>query len=169
MTGQVLKSDVQPLEIPKCDRGIGDNILNSQSPNLIDGVVAEPFTLWPDDRGYFFEMLRFGQGPAAQFPASSTQISATMSYQGTIKAFHYHQHQTDLWVPAAGILQVALVDLRRESKTFGRKNTIFIGTLRPWQLLIPPGVGHGYKVVGPEPAVLMYAVNRFYDPNDEGR
>ncbi len=46
---------------------------------------------------------------------------------------------------------------------------MYVGDLRPWQILIPPGVGHGYKVVGLEPAILTYVTNRFYDPNDEGR
>jgi dTDP-4-dehydrorhamnose 3,5-epimerase len=64
---------------------------------------------------------------------------------------------------------VALVDLRPESATFGRKNTLYVGMLRPWQILIPPGVGHGYKVVGTGPALLVYLTDRFYDPSDEGR
>jgi dTDP-4-dehydrorhamnose 3,5-epimerase len=67
------------------------------------------------------------------------------------------------------MLQVTLVDLRPESRTFGRKNTLYTGSLKPWQLLIPPGVGHGYKVIGEEPAMLVYVTNRLYDPKDEGR
>ena len=46
------------------------------------------------------------------------------------------------------MFQVALVDLRKDSPTLGARNTLYVGTLRPWQLLIPPGVGHGYKVIG---------------------
>jgi dTDP-4-dehydrorhamnose 3,5-epimerase len=67
------------------------------------------------------------------------------------------------------MLQVALVDLRPGSRTFGAKNTIYVGELRPWRVLIPPGVGHGYKVIGMEPAQLVYLTDRFYDPEDEGR
>jgi dTDP-4-dehydrorhamnose 3,5-epimerase len=67
------------------------------------------------------------------------------------------------------MFQVALVDLRPESRTFGRKNTIYAGSLKPWQLLIPPGVGHGYKIIGEQPAVLVYVTNRLYNPKDEGR
>jgi dTDP-4-dehydrorhamnose 3,5-epimerase len=44
-----------------------------------------------------------------------------------------------------------------------------VGALRPWQLLIPPGVAHGYKVIGEQPSVLVYITNRTYDPKDEGR
>jgi dTDP-4-dehydrorhamnose 3,5-epimerase len=67
------------------------------------------------------------------------------------------------------MFQVALVDLRAGSCTFGAKNTLYVGALRPWQLLIPPGVAHGYKVIGSEPAMLVYLTDRFYDPQDEGR
>ncbi|HTS76478.1 MAG TPA: dTDP-4-dehydrorhamnose 3,5-epimerase family protein [Bryobacteraceae bacterium] len=125
--------------------------------------------LWPDDRGYFLEVIRMKQGLAADFPAETTQVSAALSYPGTIKAFHFHKHQTDLWMPAMGMFQVALVDLRPESPGFGLKNTIYAGTLRPWQILIPPGVGHGYKVIGETAAMLVYVTNRTYNPEDEGR
>ncbi len=157
------------ISVPKCDPGIGHIIRSPDSADLIEGVMIRPFDLWPDDRGYFLEVARMGQGLAAGFPAETTQVSAALSYPGTIKAFHYHLHQTDLWVPAAGMFQVTLVDLRPESRTFGRKNTIYAGALKPWQLLIPPGVGHGYKVIGEQPAILVYVTNRLYNPKDEGR
>ena len=157
------------ISIPKCDPGIGYVIRTPESADLIEDVVVRPFDLWPDDRGYFLEVARMGQGLAAGFPAESTQASAALSYPGTIKAFHYHLHQTDLWVPAMGMFQVTLVDLRPESRTFGRKNTMYSGALKPWQFLIPPGVGHGYKVIGEQPAMLVYVTNRLYNPKDEGR
>ncbi len=67
------------------------------------------------------------------------------------------------------MFQVALVDLREDSPSYGRKNTMYVGALRPWQILIPPGVAHGYKVIGRDPALLVYLTDRFYDPADEGR
>lgn len=157
------------LAIPRCEKGIGDVIASPDSSRRIAGVEIRPQSLWPDDRGYFLEIMRFGQGLPAHYPPESTQVSAALSYPGTIKAFHYHQHQTDLWSAIAGMLQVALVDLRADSVTFGRRNTMYIGTLRPWQILIPPGVGHGYKVIGEHPALLVYVTDRLYNPSDEGR
>jgi dTDP-4-dehydrorhamnose 3,5-epimerase len=157
------------ISTPKCDPGIGSLIRTPDSRDLIDGVMARAYDLWPDDRGYFLEVTRMGQGLAGHFPAESTQVSCAFSYPGTIKAFHFHRHQTDLWVPVVGMLQVALVDLRPESPTFGRKNTMYMGSLKPWQLLIPPGVGHGYKVIGERAAMLAYVTDRFYNPKDEGR
>ena len=61
------------------------------------------------------------------------------------------------------------MSLARFCPTFGQTNTLYAGTLHPLQILIPPGVGHGYKVVGTEPAMLVYATDQFYNPADEGR
>lgn len=157
------------LATPSCDKGIGAVILSPESKDLIAGVRIQPYTVWPDDRGYFFEIARLGHGLPAEFDKDSTQISAALSYPGTIKAFHYHRHQTDCWVPMSGMLQVALVDMRSGSPTFGVRNTLYVGGLRRWQLLVPPGIAHGYKVIGNEPAMLVYLTDRFYNPRDEGR
>ena len=157
------------LITPNCEPGIGQVILAPNSNELIAGVEIYPYSVWPDDRGYFMEIARMGQGLAQKFPKESTQISAALSYPGTIKAFHFHRHQTDCWVPIEGMLQVALVDLRKQSRTYGARNTLYLGTLRRWQILVPPGVAHGYKVIGTDPALLVYLTDRFYDPTDEGR
>lgn len=157
------------LATPTCEKGIGQVILSPDSKDLIAGVKIHPYPVWPDDRGYFMEVARIGQGPVQPFPKDTTQISAALSYPGTIKAFHFHRHQTDCWVPLEGMLQVALVDLRKHSATFGARNTLYLGTLRRWQLVVPPGIGHGYKVIGTGPAILVYLTDRFYNPSDEGR
>jgi dTDP-4-dehydrorhamnose 3,5-epimerase len=157
------------IEVPTSEPGIGKVILSPASGDLIEGIQINPFPLWPDDRGYFLEIARLGKGLVADFPGDSTQVSAALNYPGIIKAFHFHKFQTDYWVPAAGLFQIALVDLRRESRTYGAKNTFYLGALRPWQLLIPPGVAHGYKVIGEQPSVLVYITDRTYDPKDEGR
>lgn len=157
------------LAIPECAKGLGAVIGSLASSDLIAGVRVQPLTIYPDDRGYFLEVQRIGHGLASGFPAATSQVSAALNFSGTIKAFHYHLHQTDCWTPVTGMLQVVLVDLRLGSPTFGRRNTIYVGALRPWQILIPPGVGHGYKVIGGGDALLVYMTDRFYNPQDEGR
>jgi dTDP-4-dehydrorhamnose 3,5-epimerase len=150
-------------------KNLGSIILSPESRDLIAGVRVQPFSVFPDDRGYFLEIQRIGRGVVDAFPPETTQISAALNYPGTIKAFHYHLQQTDCWTVVAGLLQVALVDLRLHSSTFGRRNTLYIGALRPWHVLVPPGVAHGYKVVGADPALLVYLTDKHYNPADEGR
>jgi dTDP-4-dehydrorhamnose 3,5-epimerase len=153
--------------------GCGDVISHPQSPHLIEGIEIEPITTHPDERGLFAELFRFGHpGLARDFdPANGSriQVSFTISYSGVIKAIHYHFEQTDLWAPLTGMFQVLLCDLREDSPTCGKLNTVFVGSQRPWKLRIPPGVGHGYRIVGPDSGMLVYATNRTYNPKDEGR
>ena len=157
------------VKTPSCEPGIGFVIGAPDSKHLIEGVRVAQHGLWADDRGYFLEVARMGKGLLEDFPAATTQVSAALTYPGAIKAFHFHRHQTDVWLPVQGMLQVALVDLRPASPTFGLRNTMYAGQLRPWRILIPPGVGHGYKVIGTAPSMMVYLTDRQYNPEDEGR
>lgn len=152
-------------------KDLGTTIFKLNSPELIAEVEVEAGAIFPDDRGFFTELFRVGSSPLTRDLAqsSSLQVSAALSYPGVVKAVHYHYRQTDYWAPVEGMLQVVLCDLREGSRTHGAVNTLYIGILRPWRVKIPPGVGHGYKVLGTEPATLVYLTDRFYDPKDEGR
>jgi dTDP-4-dehydrorhamnose 3,5-epimerase len=168
---RIAQGDSLELAVPRNGAGgLGAIIASQDAPGLIAGVHASPLTIRPDDRGYFEEVFRQGQGLArAMADHKRLQVSAALSYPGTVKAIHYHLRQTDLWTPVLGLFQVMLYDLRMQSPTFGQTNTLYTGVLRPLQILIPPGVGHGYKVLGTESALLVYATDQFYDPSDEGR
>lgn len=151
---------------------LGKIIARPDSPDLIEGVRIEPLRVYPDDRGFFTELARLGKGLAANMVPDGTrgiQVSLTLTYPGTIKAIHYHSEQTDLWAPVSGMVQVFLYDLRRRSPSFGAINTIYAGRFQPWEILIPPGVAHGYKALGVEPIQLVYFTDRHYNPADELR
>jgi dTDP-4-dehydrorhamnose 3,5-epimerase len=157
--------------VKRATKDIGALIQKPDSPDLIAGVEIETGVVHPDDRGFFTELFRLGATPMTQkLPGQAAlQASAALSYPGIIKALHYHFEQTDYWAPVCGMFQVILCDLKEGSKTHGRVNTLYVGALRPWRLKIPPGVGHGYKIISREPAVLVYLTDRFYNPQDEGR
>src|ERR1700688_4534090 len=72
---RVIASEPLTIKLPHCEKGIGDVIISPASPKLIAGIECAPFAIWPDDRGYFLEVQRIGQGLAAHFPQESTQIS----------------------------------------------------------------------------------------------
>ena len=165
-----LPGDFPKLAVPqRPQRDTGCLIRHLNDPNLIAGVEIERGEVWPDDRGFFTELFRMGTPGWMRGFSPAAQVSAALSYPGTIKAVHYHRQQTDLWAPVIGQLQVVLFDLRQDSTSFGQVNTIFAGSQRPWRIRIPVGVGHGYKVVGVEAALMIYATDRYYDPSDEGR
>ncbi len=134
---------------------------------MIQGVVVKKLVRHPDDRGYFMEVLRDDDGLLSRFG----QASFSKTYPGVIKAFHYHELQDDLWFFPSGNAQVVLHDLRADSQTKGETNVFYMGEDNPLLLVIPIGVAHGYRVLGNEPAVIMYFTTMSYDPKqpDEKR
>ncbi|MEK7785736.1 MAG: spore coat protein, partial [Chloroflexota bacterium] len=76
-------------------------------PNIHDVVVKELVTR-SDDRGYFREILREDDNLLRRFG----QTSITKTYPGVIKAFHWHNHQDDIWYVASGMARVVLHDRR---------------------------------------------------------
>jgi dTDP-4-dehydrorhamnose 3,5-epimerase len=126
---------------------------------MIEGVVFKKLEKHCDDRGTFMEIVRDDEGLLEQFG----QLSVSMSYPGVIKAFHYHDHQDDLWHFVSGNTQVVLHDLRRSSPTFGQTDVYYMGEENPSILLIPKGVAHGYRVLGNKPAVIVYLTTRSYN------
>jgi dTDP-4-dehydrorhamnose 3,5-epimerase len=166
------RNGIELAILKRTEKSLGKIIAKPDSTDLIDGIRIEPLQIYPDDRGFFTEIARLGRGLATDMVpdnARKIQISLTLTYPNTIKAIHYHAEQTDLWAPVTGMVQVFLYDLRRHSKTFGLINTIYAGRFRPWEILIPPGVGHGYKALGVEPIQLLYLTDRHYNPADELR
>jgi dTDP-4-dehydrorhamnose 3,5-epimerase len=166
------RNNIEMAILRRNAKTLGKVISRANSADLIDGVQIEPLAVYPDDRGFFTELARLGKGLASEMVpegARQIQVSLTLTYPGTIKAIHYHSEQTDLWAPIAGMVQVFLYDLRVHSTTFGTINTIFAGRFQPWEVLIPPGVAHGYKALGIEPIQLVYFTDRHYNPADELR
>ncbi|MCJ7841367.1 dTDP-4-dehydrorhamnose 3,5-epimerase family protein [Lederbergia sp. NSJ-179] len=126
---------------------------------MIDGVSVKKIVKHCDDRGFFAELVRDDEQLLERFG----QASWSMSYPGVIKAFHYHEKQDDLWFFPAGHAQVVLHDLRGESPTKGQTNVFYMGVENPILLLIPKGVAHGYRVLGNEPATIIYFTTESYN------
>ena len=63
------------------------------------------------------------------------------------------------------ILDVA-VDIRKNSKTFGKKFEIVLSDKNNKSVYIPPGFAHGYYVIS-EKSTFHYKCTNYYDPSDE--
>ena len=91
-------------------------------------------------------------------------INITWAYPGRIVAWHRHRLQTDHWFVIKGYLKVGLLDDQ------GNVRWVFLGENERRVLSIPPGVWHGYLVLGEEEAILMYYITSKYDaenPDEE--
>ena len=127
---------------------------------MIDGVVMKTCVPHADDRGFLIEIVRDDE-PVFR---DVRQTTFTVAYPGVIKAFHWHRRQWDVWFFPFGMAQVVLFDLREGSPTSGRTDVLYMGERRPLVVAIPPGVAHGYRVLGSAPAGLIYHTTEHYDP-----
>lgn len=127
---------------------------------MIDGVKIKQLKKFSDDRGFFAEIIKFGEETFHEVK----QTSYTETYSGVIKAFHWHKKQWDVWFVVRGMAQVVLYDLREESKTKGETQVVYAGEDSPVTIAIPPGVVHGYRVLGNEKVCLFYHTSEAYDP-----
>ena len=133
---------------------------------MIEGVIRKELVTYPDERGFFREIIRFTD---EFFSEGFGQWSHSLMYTGVAKAWHIHKVQIDWWYVPTGVLKVALHDTRPQSPTQGQTDEFFMGDNQPPSVLrIPPGVAHGCKCVS-GPAHLFYVTSKIYDPSDEGR
>ena len=133
----------------------------------IEGVVVHPLVRYPDDRGFFEEVIRVTD---PFFQEGFGQFSHSKMYPGVVKAWHIHKTQIDWWYVSLGRLRVALHDLRDGSPTRGMTQEVYLGEdVPPAVLKIPAGVAHGCRAIGETAAHLFYVTSSTYNPEEEGR
>ena len=126
---------------------------------MIDGAKVKDLNVIPDDRGMLMEMLRSDDPDFQRFG----QVYITTVYPGVVKAWHYHEKQTDHFVCVSGMAKVALHDDREGSPTKGETNEFVIGHLRQRMIIIPPKVWHGFMAVGTEAASIVNIPTELFD------
>jgi dTDP-4-dehydrorhamnose 3,5-epimerase-like enzyme len=135
----------------------------------IDGIRLVDLRFMTDDGGNFMELVRWSaEGALQDFPEFIVrQASYSQVMPGSIKAFHLHFRQDDIWfVPPTDRLLVGLVDARAESPTSGATMRIALGGGKAQLLFIPRGVGHGVANLGVVPGAVFYFVNQQFNIDD---
>ena len=131
----------------------------SPSRRLIDGVRTKQLKVVADERGRLMEMLRSDDELFLKFG----QTYVTAAYPGVVKAWHYHERQTDHFVCVRGMMKVVLYDERDASPTKGLVNELFIGDHHPLLVQIPPLVFHGFKCISEHEALVVNLATEVYD------
>ncbi len=130
------------------------------SDGPIDGVTFRPLAAHADHRGWLVELYREDELPAAEHPTMA-YVSETLP--GVARGPHEHVDQTDYFAfIGPGEFLLYLWDARRASPTFGRRMRVAVGQSNRQCVVVPPGVVHAYKNVGPTPGWVFNAPNRLY-------
>jgi dTDP-4-dehydrorhamnose 3,5-epimerase len=125
----------------------------------IDGVEAREVKHVLADNGTVLELLR------TEWLGDSTRVDQVMLRTidpGSVSAWHVHRSTIDRLFCVAGRALVVLYDARQASPTHRELTEYRLGPQCPTLLIVPPGVFHGVKALGAEPAMLINMVNEAY-------
>lgn len=130
----------------------------------LEGVyIIEP-TIFKDERGYFFESYNehefFSNGITARF----VQDNQSKSSYGVIRGLHMQLppfSQAKLVRVLKGKVLDVAVDVRPESKTFGKYVAVELSDENQRQLFIPRNFLHGFSVLSDE-AIFAYKCDSLY-------
>jgi dTDP-4-dehydrorhamnose 3,5-epimerase len=143
---------------------------NYTTSSTISGVRTFQLKNHITEDGYFMELSRLESGILTAFKAENfevKQINFSKSAPKTVKAWHLHYNQEDVWfVPPESKLLVGLVDVRKNSPTEGTKMKLVMGEGKAELLYIPRGVMHGYRNILNSDSYIIYFVNNYYNKAD---
>ena len=140
--------------------------ISSTIPSVI---LLEP-KVFCDGRGYFFES--FNQKTFEEAIGLSprfVQENHSKSIKGVLRGLHYQlppKAQGKLVRVIHGEIFDAVVDIRKDSPTFGQWLGEMISADNKKQLWIPPGFAHGFLTLS-ETAEILYKATDFYAPECE--
>jgi dTDP-4-dehydrorhamnose 3,5-epimerase len=131
----------------------------------LEGLKLFAPTVHGDERGFFLETYR---EDAWDLGETFMQDNQSRSRRGTVRGMHFQTHpgQGKLVRCARGTVWDVVVDLRRDSPTYGQWEGVELDDVQGLQLWIPVGFGHGFCVLS-EVADFVYKCTNYYDPATE--
>lgn len=135
----------------------------------IEGLCVITPAVHGDHRGYFMETYSQRDMEENGIHIHFVQDNQSMSTKGVLRGLHFQKQypQTKLVRAISGAVFDVAVDLRKDSKTYGRWYGILLTGENKKQFLIPRGFAHGFLVLS-DTAEFCYKCDDFYHPNDEG-
>ena len=135
----------------------------------IEGVFTVEPTVFGDERGYFMETYNENDFKEEGIDLTFVQDNQSKSSKGVLRGLHfqYTQPQGKLVRVIKGEVFDVGVDLRKESKTYGKWIGEILSEENKKQLFIPKGFAHGFLVLSDE-AEFVYKCTDFYNGEDEG-
>lgn len=135
----------------------------------IEGLyIIEP-AIHGDSRGYFMETYNMQDMAEAGLNMKFVQDNQSMSVKGVLRGLHFQKEypQGKLVRVIKGRVFDVAVDLRRDSKTYGKWFGVELSEENRKQFYISEGFAHGFLVLS-DVAEFCYKVTDFYRPGDEG-
>jgi dTDP-4-dehydrorhamnose 3,5-epimerase len=135
----------------------------------IEGVVEVLPDVFGDERGYFFESYNRDKFVAAGITEVFLQDNQSFSVKGVLRGLHFQKEpyaQGKLVRVVSGSVLDVVVDLRKDSPTFGQHVSVVLTAEKNNMLYVPPGMAHGFATL--KDAIFSYKCTNVFHKASEG-
>lgn len=136
---------------------------------LKDCFIIQP-KIFGDNRGFFFESFnqkKFQKetGVVVNF----VQDNQSLSHRGVLRGLHFQKGefaQAKLVRVIKGKVLDVVLDIRKNSETFGKHFSIILSEENNKQLFVPQGFAHGFAVLENN-TIFAYKCDNYYNKESE--
>ncbi|MEQ8360887.1 MAG: dTDP-4-dehydrorhamnose 3,5-epimerase [Cytophagales bacterium] len=129
-----------------------------------DGLVEILPTIIPDERGEFLEAYNKKTFKEIGLDINFVQDNLSVSRRGVLRGLHFQNdpnQQGKLVSVIKGKILDVVVDIRKDSKTFGKYKSFLIDDIQRKILYVPEGFAHGFLAL--ENTILTYKCTSNYN------
>ncbi len=140
-----------------------------QKTPLQDCFILKP-AVYRDERGLFYETYNkkvFGKTTGLE--VDFVQDNQSVSSKGVLRGLHFQRGemaQAKLVRVLKGKILDIVVDIRKDSETFGKSFSVILDDVDHLQLFVPRGFAHGFITLSEE-SIFSYKCDNYYDKASE--
>ncbi len=138
-----------------------------ESSKLFPEVLVFTPNIYHDDRGLFFES--YNQIISNELKVEFIQENHSVSKRNVIRGLHYQWDKPNgkLCRVVRGTVIDYFVDIRKDSPSFGKYDSLVLSDETNTMVWIPPGFAHGFISLS-DNTHFLYKCTAIYDKNGEG-
>lgn len=136
----------------------------------LEGLLIIKPSVFEDERGYFFESYNHEKFLAEGLDLKFVQDNESKSKKGVLRGLHFQAPPFAqgklVRVMRGSVLDVA-VDIRKNSPTYGKWESIVLSGNNKWMYWIPAGFAHGFVTLEDD-TIFFYKCTNVYNKVSEG-
>jgi dTDP-4-dehydrorhamnose 3,5-epimerase len=132
-------------------------------------LIIEP-QVFKDERGYFYESYNIDKFKDAGIHENFIQDNQSLSQKGAIRGLHFQAapfEQGKLVRVVQGAVFDVVVDIRKNSATYGQHFDIELTGENMLMFYIPAGFAHGFETLA-DNTIFQYKCTNLYNKASEG-
>lgn len=137
---------------------------------FMDGPLVLQPKVFYDERGYFYESYNADAFKNAGIPDVFVQDNQSLSQKGALRGLHFQAPpyaQGKLVRVIKGAVYDVIVDVRKDSPTYGKHYGIELTEENFTMFWVPPGFAHGFVTLK-DNTIFTYKCTNVYNKASEG-